>query len=345
MKRNARYLIVATAILCIAIAVLVLSGSRDTPQNGKVARITGPQDGTMGTPPPRPAKFFHFKHEPTSPEEHALWDWWFYMDKHDPSFQWKTPISFYGRVVDQHSLPVIGARVFLDWNSTTGSRESETTSDGEGKFELTGATGKALTVQVGKDGYVRYLSTQRGFEYSAFWDDTYYVAYKANPVLFKLWKLEDTEPMYFWHRTANVNVDGEKLWFDTKSGQFGPNGDAAFSTRRGAIYGPRQFDWSMVVDAATGGGLVMSADELMFEAPESGYQQSWEKQNNGKDSSFNLSEKFRFYLKTADGKYAAIEAVITHFTKPLAEVSVLVYFNPSGSRNLQYDAHKRIPSR
>ena len=50
----------------------------------------------------------------------------------------------------------------------------------------------------------------------------------------------------------------------------------------------------------------------------------------------------KFYLKTPDGKYAAMQAEITHMTVPEAEVNLSAYVNPSGSRNLQYDATKRI---
>ena len=31
--------------------------------------------------PLKPTKLFHFNHQPTNPEEQAMWDWWFYMDK------------------------------------------------------------------------------------------------------------------------------------------------------------------------------------------------------------------------------------------------------------------------
>lgn len=36
--------------------------------------------------------------------------------------------------------------------------------------------------------------------------------------LTKLWKLEGAEPMFFWNKLKKLSVDGEKVWFDTKTG-------------------------------------------------------------------------------------------------------------------------------
>ena len=49
-----------------------------------------------------------------------------------------------------------------------------------------------------------------------------------------------------------------------------------------------------------------------------------------------------FYLKTANGKYAAIQAEYSLFPNREAEITASIYFNPSGSQNLQYDGKKRI---
>ncbi|MEJ0089789.1 MAG: hypothetical protein WDM80_08610 [Limisphaerales bacterium] len=43
---------------------------------------------------------------PQTAGEKAMWEWWDAMDKADPQFQWKMPIEFYGKVVDQFGEPV-----------------------------------------------------------------------------------------------------------------------------------------------------------------------------------------------------------------------------------------------
>ena len=295
------------------------------------------------SPPRKPKKLFQFNHQPTNSDEQAIWDWWFYMDKHDPDFQWRTPIEFYGVVVDQHHSPVGGARVSMLWSGLGETPEVKLLSDANGRFELTGKKGKGMSVLVGKDGYLGApSSTTRSFEYSAFFEPHFHVPDKDNPVLFRLWKLEEAEPMYFWSKLKKMTVDGQKVWFDTKTGKFGGSGDVAFGTKRGTAYAPRQFDWSLTIEAAPGGGIALRNEELMFEAPEGGYEQSWTQDIGGKDESYAISKTVKFYLKTADGKYASIQAEIGHMTIPEAEVNLLAYVNPSGSRNLQYDAKKRI---
>ena len=333
--------------LTLAIGVLAwwwLASRRDTP-------LANPLDkpsvklppANVAIRPPKPGNFFQFNHQPTNPEEQAMWDWWFYTDKHDPQFQWKTPLSFYGRVIDQHSRPILNARVALAWNDINGSQQRNTVSGEDGRFDLTDVMGKVLSVQVGKDGYAGApSSTKRGFEYSEFWNGDFYVPDKDNPVLFRLWKLEEAEPMYFWNKLKKVTVDGQKVWFDTKTGAFGASGDVAFSTKRGTTFAPRQFDWSLTIEAAPGGGIALRNEELMFEAPEGGYQQSWTQDISGKDESYTIDKVVKFYLKTADAKYAAMQADIGHMTVPEAEVDLVAYVNPSGSRNLQYDAKKRL---
>lgn len=295
------------------------------------------------TPPPKPAKFFKFSSNlATSSEEKALLNWWMYMDKHDPDFQWKTPIDFYGRVVNQHGQSVADAKVSMIWSAIGKTPELKSFTDNEGRFQITGIQGKGISVIISAPGYKGGAASNQSFEYSEFWQPHFHVPDKNNPVLFRLWKFEDAEPMYFWNKLKKLTVDGQKVWFDTKSGKFGASGDVAFSTKRGATYAPRQFDWSLLIEAAPGGGVALSKEELMFEAPEGGYEPSWTQDIGGKDASYTISKGVNFYLKTPDGKYAAIKAEIGHMTIPEGEVNLSAYVNPSGSRNLQYDAKKRL---
>ena len=271
---KARHYLIAFGVSTVAVVLLISllmkkpapkNQAITTPMQGSAVRIT---DQTK--PHPKPTKFFQFNHQPTGPEEIAIWDWWFYMDKHDPEFQWKTPLNFYGRVIDQHGLPVAGARVALEWTNLDGVPKRNRTTDQDGRFTLSGETGKRLSVNIGADGYKGGSSSNQSFEYSAFWEPIYHVPNKDSPVLFRLWKLENAEPMYFWDGYQRMSVDGHKFWFDTKTGKFGSTGDIAFSTRRGATYGPRQFDWTLTVDAAPGSGIAVRNEELMFEAPDAG---------------------------------------------------------------------------
>lgn len=339
------HLMVAGAVIAVIGAFAWWLASHQVtslPSSPVATRIATKPVTDASTPPPKPAEFYRWSSNlPTSPEEKAMLDWWMYMDKVDPKFQWRTPIDFYGRVVDQHGQPVAGAKVNLIWSAIGKTPERTLLSDVEGRFEITGIQGKRLSVIVSAPGYKEGSTCNQSFEYSAFWEPFFHVPDKNNPTLFRLWKFEDAEPLYFWNKLKKMSVDGQKVWFDTKTGKFGATGDVAFSTKRGTTYAPRQFDWSLMIEAAPGGGLVLRNEELMFEAPEGGYQPAWTEDIRGKDESYTISRTVKFYLKTPDGKYAAVQAEIGHMTIPEGEVDVLVYVNPSGSRNLQYDAKKR----
>ena len=81
------------------------------------------------------------------------------MEEKDRYFEWKMPINFYGRVLDEINQPVGGATVKFTWTdlSPAGSSSAEVLSDGSGSFALTGKQGKRLVVDsVTKEGY--YLS-------------------------------------------------------------------------------------------------------------------------------------------------------------------------------------------
>ena len=107
----------------------------------------------------------------------------------DPQYDWKQPINFYGKVVDDNSAPLSGATIDFKWNdlSMEGTSASQTVSDAEGYFSLLDRTGKRLYVQVHKDGY--YTSRQSGiaFEY-ANPADGLFTPDSNNPVVFHLRK-------------------------------------------------------------------------------------------------------------------------------------------------------------
>ena len=88
---------------------------------------------------------------PRTADEKALWDWWDAMDKLDPDFQWKMPIEFYGKVVDQFDQPVAGAEVELNWTTVVGPIPDPKRiifTDANGRFEVTGIQGKSLWIAV-----------------------------------------------------------------------------------------------------------------------------------------------------------------------------------------------------
>src|SRR5436190_16975506 len=73
-------------------------------------------------------------------KEQAMQAWWARRE-HDKKADWKVPVRFYGRVVDQNMEPVTGATIHFQWTdlSKQGTAEADTVSDAHGNFSLSGA--------------------------------------------------------------------------------------------------------------------------------------------------------------------------------------------------------------
>ena len=62
--------------------------------------------------------------------------------------------DFYGKVIDQHGNPVVGAKVSAEVNREFGPGGSATTqTDSDGLFQFTGLRGKALNITPEKEGF------------------------------------------------------------------------------------------------------------------------------------------------------------------------------------------------
>src|SRR5207249_361195 len=64
-------------------------------------------------------------------------------DRSDPRWEWKVPIQFYGKVVDENLSPVRDAKVHFQWTDLShGTSESDSVSDGQGNFSLAEVQGE-----------------------------------------------------------------------------------------------------------------------------------------------------------------------------------------------------------
>ncbi len=112
-------------------------------------------------------------------------------EKLDRNWEWKLPLNFYGRVLDESGQAVVGAQVKLSWTTLNreGGATETTVSDYDGNFRLLDKSGKSLVVRVSKDGYYTPRRQRISFDYSAFWDADYYEPNPESPVLFRLRKM------------------------------------------------------------------------------------------------------------------------------------------------------------
>lgn len=261
------------------------------------------------------------------------------------------PQFFYGKVIDQHGQPVIGAEITLRLNSDFGRGGTyKTNADTSGNFQFTGLRGKSLSITAEKKGYQNAgqglgLKGPAGPDTSA-----------NNRAPFIMWKLKGPEPMVHKEISSRkIQPDGRVFTIDFLKNEIteGTNvaGDMFVQIQRPPQVKPReQFDWSFVMTAIQGGFIEVTNDAYLNEAPESGYQPQYQ-MNRYATNVYNYSthELYRtdrtFFLKSRGGQvygHFQIKDLDPAFRGGMAVLRIESYINPSGSRNLEFDSAKQV---
>ena len=264
----------------------------------------------------------------------------------DPQYEWKMPINFYGRVVDENEQPVSGASIAAQWSdlSPNGATTETSVSDNQGFFSITGKTGRGITILISKDGYYTPKRQQISFDYAGFWEADYYVPDPNNPVLFHIRKKNQGEALSSGEIRPTIPADGTPVRFDLlNGGRVSPDGQleiaAVTNTEK---YPPRIFNWRATI-LVPGGGLIEHNAEFPFEAPEDGYQPSvgFDMPTNAPDWK-PLIEKSYFIEFGSPPRYGRIQVQINGGSQ---KASVSYWVNPSGSRNLEANSNGQVSSR
>lgn len=361
MAPNRRNLIrgaVALVLLCVAGFVFLLprlpeaeptadepNGSPTPSDLAKQPAIAPQAERGAGGLLPKPRLFRSTRYPPVTEEERAMWAWWREMERRDPQFEWKTPIEFYGKVVDQSGRPVTEAAVRYSWTTAVGPRPDPSaiaTSSDDGAFAISGLSGKRLVVEVSKDGFVPLRASRGSFEYSAFFDELFHVPDPATPVVFRLQRLHGASRMYKHECDIRLALSDSTL-LDVAAGRFGSVGDFRITTVRRESGDGGMGSLILQLEAPAGAGLVVTSDELMFEAPPEGYDRAVEISIGPGASQGPDSIRGRLYVRTRAGTYAAIELESIYWQRRNeVTLNAVVYFNPDGSRNLEFDRRNWI---
>jgi len=275
--------------------------------------------------------------------------------RRDPRYQWKIPIRFYGKVVDQRDEPVPGATVHFQWNdlSAKGTSEATKESDNQGLFLLDGVQGKFLGVQVNKDGYYTVGGADGivGFEYANPAENWFYEPDPDNPVVFHLRKKGESQPLTVKSIELNLTGQGATRTIDFPTGKVSPAGGQLQVTvwkpsitneqiNAGKVF---PYDWRIQVKI-NDGGLFEHNDVFAFEAPDTGYASEFDAKlhpTNGASTDVTVNKQFYFYFGEPR-KYGRLH-LRTDGDRPY--VFVDYWFNPTpGSRNLEFDPAKVVKS-
>lgn len=282
--------------------------------------------------------------EPTDPrwEERRL------REKVEPGYEWKLPIQFYGRAVDEREVPVAGAKVWFQWSDLTpeGASEDETVSDAAGLFSLTGKQGNGLSIKITKPGY---YTPDRGnrfrFENARFWDANYYEPNPENPVLFHLQTKGAAEPLIVAKARPSVMRDGTPVRLDLLTGgAVSASGQLEVAAWLPAEnpYQRGEFNWRAKLSMPDG-GLQEHHDEFPFIAPENGFASEVEfNMAAGAPDWKQVVAKSYYFRFGSPSRYGRMDVRINGASQV---VNVDYWLNPSGSRNLENDPAKQITAK
>ncbi len=323
-------------IVVILIAALFVFWRVNNPNQSSLSSVEAQQSAAGSPIRPAPAI-------PTSP-----WKQFFGA--------FKTSIDLYGKVVDQHGEPVVGAKVLLTPVDTAFADQSisKTTvmTDQNGLFSVTDKKGSAIGVRASKDGYMSYP----GFPGQPLSGTTVDYAFGAEggkrhsnpstPLLLTLHKVGPVDPVFYvkekgWRleldgtprKIALDAVDGKGthvIEFSLQSGRM--NLPEKRSERYGMIY-----EWNFEAKIA-GGGFVPVDSDFKFEAPETGYQESIQFGSSSTlpKEEWQRSAQRRYFVKFPDGSYGRIFLYVDAGTRAkYGPLNMTSWLNlKPGSRNL-----------
>ncbi len=126
---------------------------------------------------------------PDDPKTQAMWEWWRKMKVADPMFEYKRPIAFYGKVVDDSGIPVQEATVGVAIAGSDGDKRIRLVTDQNGLFSIVNEKGKRIRVGVGKRGYSSTEESTGYFEFAEFFSETFHEPDPSDPVVFVLQRL------------------------------------------------------------------------------------------------------------------------------------------------------------
>lgn len=277
--------------------------------------------------------------------------------RRDPQYQWKVPIRFYGKVVDQNGYPVVDAIVYLQWVNLGGKRgvgEAQIKTNSNGSFSFEGVKGKRLIVlQIENRGYfeMNLSENQTGFEFANPAEDIFYEPDSNNPVTFVMRKKGETQPLVVESIELNMRGQGSTQTVDLLTGKVAQTGGqlqvtvwkptiTAEQIRTAKVF---PYDWRIQVKLDDG-GLAEHKDIFAFEAPESGYLPDFDvklRPTNGASADVTVNKQFYFYFGEPR-RYGRLQ-LRTDGDRPY--VFVDYWFNPApGSRNLEFDPAKVVKS-
>lgn len=282
-----------------------------------------------------------------------VWRWYYFGFKAAV-----TDVAFYGKVIDQHERPVSEARIsyfiagqFL----AAGAGSGFTLSDEQGYFTIRGE-GAAIVIQTITHPLIDYNSPKSESEMKSVsfsqrssqtriedWEQ--YTIH--NPYLFKAYRVNKFEDVKSGNVPTAFIPDGRIYTLDVfKKGRLykwnkwqegETDGILRASCERAAMADGRDYqDWRITLTPVDG-GIQVTDDIYMNEAPESGYQSSFIIEQNLSSPDYqNFVNNQKYYIIANNKKYygSLYMHYNPHFRNDECVISISYKTNLNGSRNL-----------
>lgn len=253
-----------------------------------------------------------------------------------------TPISVYGKVIDEKGNAIAGATVDIgiaDKPFQTGSHYA-TTTDMSGLFSLSDVHGIAFSLRAAKGGYYTTERSRGHLNIVVPGKDDSPPPSSDQPIILVLRRQGQTVPLIF-KRTGQIDIPrtGEPVNIDLATGRIdrGELQVASWVTESTQ----RRFDWRFDL-SILGGGLTERTGEFAFAAPSDGYQPAVTIDMPAVAQPWSSHLIKSYFAKLPDGRHARF-SINFYPSQHRNFVVIESYINPTaGDRNLEFDPKKAV---
>lgn len=252
----------------------------------------------------------------------------------------RTPISFYGKVVDQNGNAIAGATAEISVNNKgmSGTTVKQTT-DAKGEFAIIGAHGLAVAVAVSKAGYYQVKQSRGVYGYAEGMSRDGPLPTVDHPATFVLRAKQNPTRLSMVRATVDLPNDNAPVEVNIATGKTVPAGQGdlrfEYSIEQQPVYHTyTPYYWRLRI-LAPRGGLASRDDEFAFVAPADGYRNTDEIEMAPTDTSrWRPQCERQYFVKLATGEYARV--AVKAITGRNSFVTITGFVNPvAGDRNLE----------
>ncbi|HXI72513.1 MAG TPA: hypothetical protein VNN22_19390 [Verrucomicrobiae bacterium] len=246
---------------------------------------------------------------------------------------WRTPLLYYGKVVDESDQPIPGVQISYNGGSANESLTEETrnegsvTTDERGIFKIDGLYGIGLMFELSHSNYYPYPDNSTGFNVRSRPRDGVVEDSEAHARIFRMHSKGHPVPLLFrsggFHAPHDGSTTNYPLRGNTRAEILGQLQIQGWSGLRSDT---NSYDWKVQLNLPNG-GIIETTNNFDFIAPETGYAGSVNFEVGGSESTRKI-----FFLRLPTG-YVRFKLLVI-MGKDMF-VTADYYFNPDGSRNLE----------